>query len=58
MFKDYGTITSMIIKFNSVVNKPFGFICYIDNESAQKAIDAMNNTDPFKCGENIYVGWA
>ena len=33
-FENYGTITSMMTKMNKDFDKPFGFVCFDNHESA------------------------
>lgn len=58
LFGKYGNITSMVVRVDANLKKPFAFICFENHETAQKVIEEMNGkvlpgqTDP------IHVGWA
>ena len=42
-FENFGTITSMMTKMNKDFDKPFGFVCYDNHESAKAALESLHN---------------
>lgn len=57
LFKKYGDISSASLAFDeSGKSRGFGFVNYVDHEDANKAVEALNDSD-FK-GQKLYVGRA
>jgi RNA recognition motif-containing protein len=56
--KPFGTVSSYFLQLHKENNKPFAFVCFNNNEDAERAYEALKSTDPFGTGETLYVNWA
>lgn len=52
-----GTITSIMVKKDPQVQKPFAFVCFQESEEAQKAFEYIEETN-LDLESKLYVNWA
>lgn len=58
MFAPFGAIQSAVVqKDEAGASKGFGFVNFVDHEAAQKAVEALNDSDLGE-GKTLYVGRA